>query len=770
MARPMPNFDAECRAAIDLAKRLVPDGKPLDVEHLLPALCQSAEVKARVPWLSGRIPAPAPVRSSPPRTVPVAGALQGILGLVGGAERSGTAIDLLRAVVASGGGREFLERCRLRPEEVERLKGELSANGSSEGSPARGSGDGAPPGGWRSSAERQEALRTLSSFGRMLTVEDLPERQVREREGALRELFHTLCQMTRRNAILVGPPGTGKTAVVYELARRLTRGDGSIPSMLRDLDVFELSPTFLRSGASVVGQYEERVKNLLEVLRRCPKVVLFVDEIHSLLQSGVHERGPFSDANEAFKAALGHGELTCIGCTTPAEYRRFIEPDRALERRFTKVDLAAPSREETVKILQARRPRVEAYYAPLRVPDAIIERAVALADDYLPSRYQPDKSIQILDRASAACAIATPRLPEVTEDSLLAALEATVGHGLRLRQPVSEEGVFQRLRSKIVGQDGVLREVAQAFVSGLGGWRKDSTPRGVFLFGGPTGTGKTETAVLLAELLGAGRQAMVRVDCSTLQGSGHDSGPSVNRLLGVPPGYVGYARGQGGILTRVRDFPECVVLFDEFEKADPGVGELLLRILDDGRLEDVDGNLLDFRRTFIILTTNAGCVYERRREIGLRTGDEQEPMEPRIDQDSLWADLRGMGLRQEFFARIQHVFLFQSLGTAAVRTLVEQQLGQLQKAARDKGFALTWDEPLVEHVASRWQPRFGVRHLTVILRNRVAGQISSADAQSELAGAVRIHLTLMDGPAAGPAAVGAAVRKREGDTLVIALA
>lgn len=758
----MPNFDAECRAAIDLAKRVVPDGKALDVEHLIRALYYSTGLKARIPWLAGRILEPAPMRGQSPGTIPVARSLQGILGQVGGAERPGTAIDLFRAVIAGDAGREFLERCRLSPEEIERIGRALSQE------PARP----LPSDGWRPSQERQEAIRALGSFGRMLTVEDLPERQVKEREDALRELFHTLCQMTRRNAILVGPPGTGKTAVVYELARRLTRGDASIPPMLRDLDVFELSPTFLRSGASVVGQYEERVKNLLEVLRKNPKVVLFVDEIHSLLQSGVHERGPFSDANEAFKAALGHGELTCIGCTTPAEYRRFIEPDRALERRFTVVNLPAPSKEETVRILQARRPRVEAYYAPLRVPDAIIERAVALADDYLPSRYQPDKSIQVLDRACASCAMASPRLPEVTEESLLAALEAMVGHGLRLRQPISEEEVFQRLRSKIVGQDQVLRQVAQAFVSGLGAWRKESSPRGVFLFGGPTGVGKTETAVLLAELLGAGKQSMVRVDCSTLQGSGHDSGPSVNRLLGVPPGYVGYARGQGGILSRIRDSPECVVLFDEFERADPGVGELLLRILDDGRVDDVDGNLLDFRRSFIILTTNAGCVYERRREIGLRAGDESALMEPRIDQDSLWADLRGMGLRQEFFARIQHVFLFQSLGAEAVRSLVEQQLGNLEKAASQKGFALSWEKGLVEHVVSRWQPRFGVRHLTVILRNRIAGQISSADAQGELKGAARIHLTLVaeSTGADGQAPIGAATRRREGDALVIALA
>ena len=757
------NFDAEARAAVDLAKRSLPVGAALDLPTLLSAVYYGSPLSERFPGLAKCLDRPQERRKRTPPEVDVDEGLQPVLDELADGDDAVTLDELAGALLDSEAGGAWLRERGLSGEDLAAVLRELGGAASLEADPVST---------WRGSHEREEAIAALTSYGRMLTVGEPPHRGGVEFEKPLASLVRTLCKMRRRNALVLGQPGTGKSALVYELARRLVRGDASIPARIRDLDIFELSPAFLRSGAGVVGQYDERIKTLIQTLTAHPKIVLFVDEIHSFLQSSMHERGPFSDANESFKAALGHGDFACIGCTTTAEYRYFMERDQALARRFSIILLEPPTPEAAVRILTARRPAMLQYYAPLRIPDAILKRAVELTEQYLPSRFQPDKSIQLLDEACAFCVTSEPPLPEVTEDALWSGLEDVIGHSIARSTTVTETNLYEQLRAKIIGQDETLRRLARSFVAGLGRWSKDSRPRGVYFFSGPTGVGKTETALLLSKVLGGGRESLIRIDCNTLQG-GHDAAPALSILLGPPPGYLGYVRGQGGLLSKVRDNPESVVLFDEIEKAHPGVGKLLLRIIDVGQEDDSDGNRLDFRRAYIIFTTNAGCTYDRRSSIGFAGAEaEPAPAAPTVDVEALKAELRQLGLGEEFLARIGEWFAFRGLGPESIGEVVRLQLERLRLKAEERGYTLTWEPAVVVHLAEQWQPRFGVRHLSTILRNRIEEQLGVAEAQGELKGVKAIRLALLEttGVGAAQGLVGLASSERRDDTMIVHLA
>ncbi len=748
-------FDPACQTAIDLAKRALPEGVELDIGTLLSALYHWGGLKPKYAALGGFMPQPVSRREKLPEKVGLAPEIRPVFQVF--AER-GTPVpaeELFLVLLHCAAGRRFVAG--------------QAAPGTSL--PVLAASQPAARDNWRSSPERLSAIQALSSYGRMLTGTEPAPGQVVEREQVLKALVRTLSKMKRRNVILVGPAGTGKSALIYELSRRMYRRDASLPARLRDMDIFELSPAFLRSGTTMMGQYDERVKGLLQLLQAHSQIILFVDEMHALFQSAVHERTPYSDANESFKGALGRGEITCIGCTTPGEYRHSIEPDRALERRFGIIRLEAPSRQTTLAILKARKPALEAFYRPLSIPEEMLERALDLTEEYLPSRYQPDKSLQLVDEACAWCTTTEPVAPAVTEESLLQALEGMVGQLLPRAAELTEAQVYDRLSQKIIGQEDALREIAEAFVAGLGKWSRRSGPRGVFLFGGPTGVGKTETALLLSKILGGDRENLVRVDCNTLPGAFHETGQTLNRLLGVPPGYLGYARGQGGLLSRIRDFPQSVVLFDEFEKAGLAVSRLLLQIIDEGKVEDVDGTVLDFRRAYLVFTTNAGCSYDRR-PLGFNAQEQRLLETPAADLEAVKRELRAVGLGEEFFGRITHFVLFKGLDQQSIRTILESQLAGLRQTSETRGLALVWADNLVSHLAAEWQPRFGVRCAATMLRHRIGEQLDLAETQGELKGISQIRLDVLPLEKKGTEQgfAGLAVRRLEGKTLVISVA
>lgn len=776
-------FDAESAAARDYAKRCVPEGGKLSISLLLRSLYHTTDLKEQIPELGRFLERPTEFGDETPGPIPLSQELvRPISSLAEEANGPVTPEDLFLKLLWSPAGMNFASQEGV-PDQV--LNSALAVLRGERPDVPVASPDHATKGeasgrfGWRATMAREEALQDLNAFGRMLTEGTPPKEAFIGMDDEIQAVFRALVKRKQRSALVIGLPGTGKTALVREVARRLLVGDPSVPRRLRDYDIFELSTTFLRAGTSLVGQYEERISKLLGTLEKSPKIILFVDEVHAFLKSGMHETGNFTEATEAFKQALAEGSISLIGATTTAEYRHYLAPDAAWVQRFSLIKLNPPNPEETLAIIEGRLPEIETFY-DVDIPEAILPRIVDLTEEYLPTRAQPRKSIQFLDEACAYCVTRKPPLTEVTETALWEALEDTIGHAVMKEETLTEEGLFERLSAKIIGQDEALRGISRAFVSGLGGWTVDrESPRGVFFFGGPTGVGKTATALLLAEELGAGREAVVRVDCNMLQGSGADSGPALHVLLGPPPGYIGYVRGKGGVLSRIREFPESIVLFDEIEKADPGVGEVLLQILDSGRCEDNDGNLLDFRRSFIIFTSNAGVRYEVEKHHGFQ---KQAALgRPTVDPERVKDRIRKMGLGEEFLGRISHYFMFRGLGEEAVSEILLDQMEELRDTAEVRGYELIWEPEVLPHLANQWQPRFGVRHLVSILRNRIVEHLSVADAQGELDGITRIKLRVVgeppgiktDDPAqqATVAVVmaGNAIQEREGDTLNIGL-
>jgi ATP-dependent Clp protease ATP-binding subunit ClpA len=733
----------EASEAIDLAKRTVDKGGEITVELLMAAAYERGDMDDELPGLAQFLPPVKPRRKTVPKEVSVHEGLQPVF--VALKDDDFITIDeLMAALLTSARGRAYLAE-QGAPGDLVKQAIEL-AGGEVLLDTKRGDTK------WKESEERKKAIEALNAYGRMLTDIDLPAASMVEVEVPIRRLQKSLVKMKRRNVIVVGHPGTGKTALVYEFARRIQQGHSSITPLLRDSDVFELSSSFLKAGAGRVGEYESRLSALLKVLKGCPQIIVFVDEVHSLLQSGMHERTPWSEANEAFKQALGHGEITVIGATTTAEYRHYIAPDGALSRRFGMLKIEPPSRDGTITILNARLERLRNHYKPLVIPEAMVERTVDLAEEFLPSRFQPDKSIQLIDEACALASITEPPQEELNEEALIEALEDTIGHGVVRPETLTVESVLGQLSAKIVGQEAALEQITRTFVAGLDGdWKAGDGPRGIFLFCGPTGVGKTETALQLAKIIGGGSEALLRVDCNTLSSGGLDpKGPVANRLLGPPPGYVGYVRGQGGELSKIRDLPQAVVLFDEIEKAHPVVAEILLQIIDEGRVQDADSNLLDFRRSFIVFTTNAGTTYESAGGpigFGLRGGQEEDKAgsgSPHVTVEDVKEDLRRRGHREEFLGRNIDFVVFHALDRSSIRKILERQIEKIDAEAELQGYDIEAPAEVLDHLADQWQPRFGVRHLTTILRHRILEQLSIAQVQGELEDVSIIRLAIME--------------------------
>jgi ATP-dependent Clp protease ATP-binding subunit ClpC len=527
----------------------------------------------------------------------------------------------------------------------------------------------------------------LERFGRDLTqlARDGKLDPVIGRREEMRSLARVLTQKRKSNAILVGEAGVGKTCVVEGLAQRLIGPNA--PLVLKDKRVIEVAMAGLVAGTKYRGEFEERMQALIKEASTSEDTVLFIDEIHTLLGAGGEGA---SDAANILKPALARGALRCIGATTIAEYRKYIERDPALERRFQVVWVNEPTRAEAVEILQGLRPQFEAHHG-LTITDSAIEAAVDLSMRYLPDFRLPDKAIDLIDQACAS-----DRIASLSVRSDLPA-EAHIGHeevaavvAWRCRIPVNRltENEAQRLlrmedtlRQRVIGQDEAIRVVSDAIRAARVGLKHPRKPIGVFLFAGATGTGKTEMTKALAEFLFDDEQRLVHIDMSEYMEK-----HTVSRLIGAPPGYIGHDE-EGQLTGPVRTHPYSVVLFDEVEKARPQVLDIFLQLFDEGCVTDTRGRRVSFTETVIILTSNLGSQPDvPARPLGFAPGgapvEHEEAVRERYHR-RIMETVRG-ALRPELLNRIQHLVCFEPLSAAVVRQIIDKILDSLRARLRER--------------------------------------------------------------------------------------
>jgi ATP-dependent Clp protease ATP-binding subunit ClpC len=550
--------------------------------------------------------------------------------------------------------------------------------------------------------------------------------------NTLRQLIKVLLMPMKNNPVLIGEAGVGKTAVVEALAERIAMGRDR--KVLPGRRLVELSMGELVAGTKYRGEFEERLTRLIDEVRSHPEVILFIDEFHTVAGAGRAEGAPM-DAGNIMKPALARGELRCIGATTITEYRRSIEKDPALERRFQAVQVAEPGREETLEILQGVRAHRERHFG-VTIADEALAAAVELAVRFDPTHFLPDKAIDLLDRACAECrvpmlsiaansdrydpvgaAVVTPEyVARVVTEKLGVPPEVARG-GLGGIAESRIRGLEEYLRRHIIGQEEAISRVCRRLVvshAGLGDRRR---PMGVFLFLGPSGVGKTEAARRIAQYLFASEHAFIRLDMSEYQ-----EDVSVSRLIGAAPGYVGYEEG-GQLVARLRTTPYSVVLLDEVEKAAPRVFDLFLQLFDDGKLTDAQGHTADARHAIFIMTGNIRV----RAGVGFHAGD------PGLAADGALAEARRR-FRPEFLNRVDEQIVFRALTADDVRQVLSAQLADLSGSLlRDHGVALEVDDAVRSFLAEEgYRPEYGVRELARAIDRWIRGPIGALSASGEL--------------------------------------
>ena len=646
---------------------------------------------------------------------------------------------------------------------------------------------------------------TLDQYGRDLTreVEEGRLDPAAGRQRELRRLITVLGRRQKNNPVLIGEPGVGKTAIVENLARRIHEGD--VPATLRGKRIVSLNIGGMVAGAMFRGQFEQRIKSILEELRKADDVIVFIDELHTVVGAGAAEGAV--GAADMLKPALARGEMRCIGATTLDEYRKHIEKDAALERRFQPVMVDEPSAEEAIEMLRIVRPNYELHHS-VSITDEAIEAAVKLSDRYINDRFLPDKAIDVMDEAASALrleatekGIVSPvlisdlekeladiqtkkeaaanaedyeraakfRQQEFVTQGKLEKARAESGSSMTLLVtpeliaqcvenwtgvPVSQMLESERqnllsleddLRKRVIGQDEAISAVARAIRRSRAGLKDPRRPIGSFFFLGPTGVGKTELAKALAAELFGGEENLIRLDMSEYM-----EPHTVSRLFGSPPGYVGYDEG-GQLTEQVRRRPYSVILLDEVEKAHPEVFNALLQIMDDGRLTDGQGRTVDFKNTVVIMTSNAGGADMKRAvRIGfLPTKDEDSRDEHHeVIRSKAMEGLKRM-FRPEFINRIDQIVVFHALGRPELYKIVDLLLDQVRSRLSEQKIELVISDEVRDLLLREgFDEEFGARPLRRTIQTYVDDTLADALLNGVIMPGQIAHLVLYDGTVA----------------------
>ena len=617
---------------------------------------------------------------------------------------------------------------------------------------------------------------TLDSLARDLTASAREGKvdPVIGRDKEIERIIQILSRRTKNNPVLIGEPGVGKTAVVEGLAHKIVNNE--VPETLRDKRVMTLDMGTVVAGTKYRGEFEDRLKKVMDEIRNAGNVILFIDELHTLIGAGGAEGA--IDASNILKPSLSRGELQCVGATTLDEYRKYIEKDAALERRFQPIHVDEPTIEETIQILKGLRDRYEAHHR-VTITDEAIQAAAELSSRYITDRFLPDKAIDLIDEAGSRVRLKSytipPNLKELEseleeirkeKDSAVLSQEFEKAAALRdkeqkLREEVektknewkekqgqenlavTEEDIAvvvsswtgvpvskltkdeterllnmeEILHKRVIGQEEAVNAISKAIRRARAGLKDPKRPIGSFIFLGPTGVGKTELARALAEVMFEDEDAMIRIDMSEYMEK-----HSTSRLVGSPPGYVGYEEG-GQLTEQVRRKPYSVVLLDEIEKAHPEVFNILLQVLEDGRLTDSKGRLVDFRNTVLIMTSNVGASeLKRNRYVGFNLGDESQDHQ---DMKSKVMEELKKTFRPEFLNRIDETIVFHSLEKKHMKEIVKLMIEQVQKRVKEQDIAFTITDRAIEKIAEEgFDPEYGARPLRRSIQRNIEDLIS----------------------------------------------
>lgn len=592
--------------------------------------------------------------------------------------------------------------------------------------------------------EREEhptsATRLLDQFSRDLTALAADEAldPVIGREKEVKRVIEILARRRKNNPALIGDPGVGKTAVAEALAIAITQG--KVPEDLAQKRLVALDLSSMIAGTKYRGEFEERVKNILGEVRRAGDVILFLDELHTIVGAGSAEGA--IDAANILKPALGRGDFQVIGATTTEEYRKYIEKDAALERRFQPVVVEEPSPEEAEAILRGLLPRYEHHHR-LTISPSAVSAAVALSQRYIPDRRLPDKAVDLMDEAASRTRLTGEQSPLVTGEAVAAVVSGWTGIPVTsLSRSESDRllNLEEALHRRVVGQDKAVSKLAKSIRRSRTGLKEPGRPVGSFLFLGPTGVGKTELCKALAEALFGTEKALIRFDMSEYMEQ-----HTVSRLLGSPPGYVGHDEG-GQLTEAVRRKPWSVVLFDEIEKAHEDVWSVLLQALEDGQITDAQGRKADFRNCVLILTSNVGArKIVSKTPLGFTSDGTENGIRAKVLVEKAVMDEVKRTFKPEFLNRLDDIVVFDQLEQAQLKHIAQDMLSQLAQRLADLGVSLRYDDQVLDLLAQNgFDPDYGARPLRRVLRSQVEDPAAELLLTGSLTSGGLLDLTVRD--------------------------